>query len=40
MSNSIISYNHHGNGEVEAAIKFVKRTMKKYYETNDDKYMF
>ena len=30
------SYQHQSNGQVEAHIKFVKCTMKKCIETNDD----
>ena len=30
------SYQHHSNGQVEACIKFVKHTIKKYRQTNND----
>ena len=33
------SYHHQSNGQVEACIKFIKHTMKKCIETNEDKHV-
>ena len=36
---TLSSYHHQRNGQVEASIKFIEHTVKKYIETNDDTYI-